>query len=205
MRTPARDAALMAEFLHQSPRMARYSLLTFPATDPAGAAALRAALAWWESALEGADGALYIFGPNGTGKSGLAWSVARAAKEHWPPDHVRFVIVRQWLAELRRSFSVVGGDRDPTHDLVNADLLILDDLGAERPTEWAVETIAYVVDHRYEERLWTIVTSNYAPHELIRRLGGDNPVIGRRIVSRLLDGATQVRLDRADLRIGDPA
>jgi hypothetical protein len=45
-----------------------------------------------------------------------------------------------------------------------------------------------------------VVTTNYAPAALAARLGHDDPVVGQRIVSRLVDGALRINLDRADLR-----
>jgi DNA replication protein DnaC len=45
----------------------------------------------------------------------------------------------------------------------------------------------------------TVVTSNYSPSQLTRRLGHDDPIIGKRIVSRLVENAVIVKLDRADL------
>lgn len=78
---------------------------------------------------------------------------------------------------------------------------MLDDLGAERPTEWALETIAYIVETRHTESGLTIVTTNYSPSQLAERLGRDGLVIGQRIVSRLLEGATRIKLERADLRL----
>ncbi len=202
-----RSEERLAEFLRQSPRMARWSLGSFPAADVAGAAALRAALEWRDAIAEGADSNLWIFGPVGTGKSGLAWSLARAWKEEFPWDSVRFAPVLGWLDAARRSIETRGDTVDPSYDLVYADLLVLDDLGAARPSPsgFAEEKLATVVEARYEAGALTIATSNYAPHELVRRLGRDDSVIGRRIVSRLLEGAVQIRLDRPDLRLGGAA
>lgn len=46
-----------------------------------------------------------------------------------------------------------------------------------------------------------IVTTNYSPSGLAQRLGQDDPVVGQRIVSRLIDGALRIKLDRADQRL----
>lgn len=176
-------------------RMRFWSLDTFPADDPAGAKAKAAAEEW----LDDQERNLFIFGPVGSGKTGLAFSIARQIAERgW--DDVRFCNVRQLLAELRRSYETKT-EADPLAGLVDCWLLVLDDLGAERATEWARETIATLVEARYVEAYrQTIVTTNYAPSDLAKRLGHDDPVIGQRIVSRLTEDADQIRLDRPDLR-----
>ena len=120
--------------------------------------------------------------------------------ERHPFNQVRFANVRQLLAQIRRSFSA-GAAHDPTEELIAADLLVLDDLGAERRTDWALETLATLVEERYVAERVTIVTSNYRPSELARLLGQDDPVIGQRIVSRLIEDAVLIHLDRPDLRL----
>ena len=87
------------------------------------------------------------------------------------------------LGRMRRSF---GADEafDPTEDLIDATYLVLNDLGAERVTDWARETLATIIEARYVSG-WPamIVTANYAPSALAMRLGHDNTVIGKRIVA----------------------
>ncbi len=185
----------LEDFIGSNDRMRYWSFDTFPADDPAGAAAKTAAQEWvaeWE-------GNLFLFGPVGSGKTGLAFSAAREiVKSGW--EDVRFCNVRQVLAELRRSYETKTTD-DPTKALVDCNLLVLDDLGAERATEWARETIATLVEARYVDGYRpTIVTTNYSPSDLAKRLGHDDPVLGQRIVSRLTEEAIQIRLDRPDLR-----
>jgi DNA replication protein DnaC len=79
-------------------------------------------------------------------------------------------------------------------------LIVLDDVGAERPTEFALETLALIVEHNHVRGTPMIVTTNYSPSALAQRLGQDDPVLGQRIVSRLIEGALRIKLDRADLR-----
>ena len=61
---------------------------------------------------------------------------------------------------------------------MNADLLVLDDLGAEKTSEWVEETMNLIVNTRYNERRLTIFTSNYEdipddtdPNSLLFRIG----------------------------------
>ncbi|MBA2741249.1 MAG: ATP-binding protein, partial [Actinobacteria bacterium] len=146
---------------------------------------------------------LYIWGPVGSGKSGLAWSLLRA--RIWLNyDYERrgeepaWANVVQLLDAAKAAMS--AGERSPIRELYGSSVLVLDDLGAERVTDWARDAIAALVQHRHVAGLATIVTSNYAPSALAARLGHDDIVIGKRIVSRLTENCIQVHLKRADLR-----
>src|SRR5260370_17356042 len=81
-----------------------------------------------------------------------------------------------------------------------ADLLVLDDLGAEKTSEWVEETMNLIVNTRYNERRVTIFTSNYEdipddtdPNSLLFR-------IGHRMRSRLHEMCEFVIMDGADYR-----
>lgn len=84
--------------------------------------------------------------------------------------------------------------------VMTADLLVLDDIGAERPSEWVAETMNLIVNTRYSERRTTIFTSNYPdipddsdPNSLLFR-------IGARMRSRLHEMCEFIVLDAADYR-----
>jgi DNA replication protein DnaC len=185
-------------FLQQNQRMYLWSLETFPADDAAGKAAKEAAVEWMDELSSECN--LFIHGPVGSGKTGLAWGIGReiAINSHWDPP--KFVNVRQLLTKIRRSFGDADG-ADPMDELVDVWTLILDDLGAERVTDWTREWLATLIEGRYSAAHSTIVTSNYSPSQLARRLGHDDPIIGKRIVSRLVEDAVIIKLDRADLRL----
>jgi DNA replication protein DnaC len=63
-------------------------------------------------------------------------------------------------------------------DLSQVDLLHLDDLGAERATDWVLEQLYAIVNARYEEQRSLVITTNLQPEELADQLGP-------RIVSRI--------------------
>jgi DNA replication protein DnaC len=180
-------------------RMSQWTFATFPADDVPGRRALKAAAAYLDELGEW-EPWLFVFGGVGSGKTGLALSCLRAyieGRHGW--DDVGFCNVRQLLAQTRGSFASKGAS-DPTETAIKPWLCVLDDVGAERPTPWALETLSTIVEARYVANYPTIVTSNYAPAELAERLGHDDIVIGQRIVSRLTENALQIRLDRPDLR-----
>jgi DNA replication protein DnaC len=174
-----------------------WSLETYDDGDAARAEAARDAMVWMHVVLAGEPCDLYLWGKVGGGKTGLAWSVARElAQVHGVPG--AFVVWRDVLAQLRESFD--GGPGPDMRRLRRVPVLVLDDVGAEKPTEWASEQLAGLVDHR-NGRLWTIYTSNYALSALLERLARDDEVVGKRIVSRIAQGARRIQLEAADRRL----
>jgi DNA replication protein DnaC len=186
------------------PRMELWGFKTFEyvAQDEAGRAALAAVKQWIESDPE-TDGwtfNVYLWGGVGAGKTGLAWSLLRHLLVDMDYRSGAFVNVRDLLADARAYYS--NGGADPLDGLDRKDVLVLDDLGAERPTEWTRETIATLIERRYQnDLLTTIVTSNYSPSQLVRRLDPRDPVIGQRIVSRLVEDCTVIKVDGPDRRL----
>jgi DNA replication protein DnaC len=147
-----------------------------------------------ETALNYADnpqGWLLLQGGYGTGKTHLALAIANRRLEQSEP--VLFITVPDLLDHLRSAFgpsSEVGYD-ERFEQLRTAPLLILDDLGAESQTPWALEKLYQLISHRHAAKLPTVVTTNRDPETL-------DP----RIRSRLTDQAlTQnVRLNVPDRR-----
>jgi DNA replication protein DnaC len=188
----------VAELVEQAGRrFRRFSLDTYPADHPARVAALETARLFVDDARR----ALALLGGIGVGKTGLAFAIGREIVDENNP--VRFLVVHQWLARLRND---IAHKRTPDLDLeADAELLILDDLGVERPTDWAVETIATLVDTAHRNAVAIVATSNYRPGELAARLSTpDDPHAGQRIVSRLLEDALVAEIDAPDLRVTPP-
>ena len=78
--------------------------------------------------------------------------------------------------------------------LRNVPLVVLDDIGAERPSEWVRERLLTIINARYDNELATIFTSNLTPAEL-------NEPLGARIASRVYGLAAPVRFTGADRRL----
>lgn len=155
---------------------------------------------WLADYAAGGRNNLILCGNVGAGKTGLAWLTVRAIVEQ--KRHALFLNFRDLLWEVRQSFD--GDNNGASLVLARAQtipVLALDDLGAERPTAWARSELATIIDRRYEKRLPTIVTSNYSPSELANRLGHDDPVVGKRIVSRLTERADIVQFTNSDRRL----
>jgi DNA replication protein DnaC len=112
-----------------------------------------------EDNLEAGRG-LWFDGPVGTGKTSLAILVAKAAKQAGRSYAV--YPVPRLLAEIKRTF-----DRDASDSylgffrrLCSVDLLVLDDLGAERQTEWVLEQLYSIVNERWQDRRSIVITTN---------------------------------------------
>jgi DNA replication protein DnaC len=114
---------------------------------------------------------LTLSGPPGTGKTHLVVAITRALVGRAVPAVI--VNVPQLLMTMRASFRDERGDRfDALLELMTGcDHLVLDDLGRERLTEWAQETLYLIVNARYENRRATTITTNLDLDALRRRLG----------------------------------
>jgi DNA replication protein DnaC len=140
------------------------------------AANLRHAFEEARQYAEQPEGWLILFGGYGCGKTHLAAAIANQALARG--QAVLFVVVPDLLDHLRATFSPSSPVRyDQRFDEVrNAPLLILDDLGTQSSTAWAQEKLYQILNHRYNARLPTVVTSNQSLEE-----------IDLRIRSRMLD------------------
>lgn len=137
-------------------------------------------------------GWLTLAGPYGCGKTHLAAAIGHVALAHGAP--VLFAAVPDLLDHLRAAFRPESAvDYDARFELVRSvALLVLDDLGSESGTPWAREKLYQIINHRYVERLPTVITTNVR----LDALDG-------RIASRLHDqgiGAAIVHLQAADYR-----
>lgn len=104
---------------------------------------------------------LLLWGGVGTGKSFLAGCIANALMEQEVP--VRMTNFARILNELNSSFS---GRNDIVDKFCRYPLLIIDDFGMERGTEYALEQIYNIVDSRYRSRKPLIVTTNLTLDEI---------------------------------------
>jgi DNA replication protein DnaC len=139
----------------------------------------------------------WFFGHVGTGKTSLAMVVSKAALE--AGRSVAIYSVPHLLADIKDTYEDDSSRSytDLFRRLCEVDLLHLDDLGAEKPTEWVLEQLYSIVNERWQNERSIIVTSNPAPEEL-------RDQIGRRTVSRLQEIAEiQIPMMGTDLRTGE--
>jgi DNA replication protein DnaC len=138
---------------------------------------------------------LWFMGDVGTGKTTLAMLVSKEAIKRG--HSVAIYSVPRLLAEIRDTYDTGGGDRSHAGlfaHLVAVDVLHLDDLGAEKQTEWVLEQLYSLVNERYEQERSIVVTTNLIETTSLEQQ------IGRRTVSRLTEMTDQLPLFGPDLR-----
>lgn len=136
----------------------------------------------------------YIFGTSGLGKTHLAIGLLRKKMEQGKTGV--FVVVPELMESLRRCLRENGDDFEILQALYNVDCLVLDDLGAEKATEWVAERLYLVINQRYLNNRMTVITSNCTLKEVAERLGEQ----GKRITSRILEKCKIIRLVGDDYR-----
>ena len=124
---------------------------------------------------------LWLMGDVGTGKTSLAMLVSKSAIESG--RSVAIYSLPRLLGRIRRTYDADTGEQtyeDFIERLTNVDLLHIDDLGAEKSSEWVLEQLYAIVDSRYEQERSMVVTTNLDQPALEEQ-------IGARTVSRLVE------------------
>ena len=140
------------------------------AVDEEGVQNLSRALQLGQSFARQPDGWLVLTGAPGTGKTHLAAAIANACQAGG--QAVYFVVVPDLLDHLRATYSPESRvTYDELFEAIRAaPLLVLDDLGAHSSTPWAQEKLYQLMNHRYNARLPTVITTNLTLDELDDRL-----------------------------------
>ena len=137
---------------------------------------------------------LTFFGTVGTGKTYLAACIANAVIDKgYTCRMTTFDIIDADLSEMR------SGKREYMEELKECDLLIIDDLAAERDTEYMQSKVYTVINQRYLAQKPIIVTTNLEKKQLVNT---KDPQKGR-ILSRLLEMTVPVGFSGSDIRIGE--
>ncbi len=151
------------------------------------------------------DKGLFLIGPPGIGKSHLAVAVLTSVITTRGARGL-FYDVRELLKLIRSTYNpeVKATEIGVLRPVMSAELLVLDDIGAEKTSEWVEETLNLIVTTRYNERRLTIFTSNYEEKE--DRTDPDSLLsrVGFRMHSRLYEMCEFLEYDGADYRHRPP-
>lgn len=143
---------------------------------------------------------LWFMGPTGTGKTTLAMLVSKAALK--AGRSVAIYSLPRLLNEIRDTHRAERSHVDLLDRLSAVDFLHIDDVGAERTTDWVLEELYSIVNARYEDERSIVITTNLDHDEL-------GSQISERTVSRLTEMCDQLPLHGHDRRMdpgrGEPA
>ncbi len=176
----------------------RYSDVAFdrpPATEIEPHAVVAATRRFADTIDEKLDAGrgLWFMGPVGTGKTTLAMLVSKAALR--AGRSVAIYSLPRLLNEIRDTHRAERSHIELLDRLTAVDLLHIDDVGAERTTDWVLEELYSIVNGRYEDQRSIVITTNIKDRD---ELCGQ---ITERTVSRLTEMCEELPLDGHDRRM----
>jgi DNA replication protein DnaC len=164
----------------------------------------------------GGETGVLLIGPCGVGKTHLA---VAALRELMLRGHeARFHDYRELLKELQASY-------DPDHPVsemgvlepvLKAEVLLIDDIGASKPSPWALDTIGHILNKRYNDNRATLLTTNYldpsdSEPTVLSMPSGQKIVapreetladrLGQRVRSRIYEMCRKIEISAPDWRV----
>src|SRR3981081_634287 len=151
-------------FLIASEIPARYADCEFSNYESGGNDALAAAknkIETWAAKYPVERSGLLLVGPSGVGKTHLSVAVLKQLTQKGV--HCLFCDYRELLKKIQNSYnpSVQTTELDLLRPIFETEVVLLDDLGAVKPSEWVWDTVSLVLNARYNDKRTTIITSNF--------------------------------------------
>jgi DNA replication protein DnaC len=176
-----------------------YHFQNYKPQNPTQSAALRSAMAF---AMEypAVDRGLLMMGTVGVGKTHLAVSILKGLSERG--FDCLFYEFSTLLKEIQDSYNpqTQTSEVSVLSPVLNADVLVLDELGASKPTEWVRDTMTHIINARYNQKKFTIFTTNYLDERRDQREDTLEDRIGIRARSRLYEMCRTVFISGPDHR-----
>jgi DNA replication protein DnaC len=146
------------------------------------------------------DRGLLFTGSVGVGKTHLAIAILKGLIEKGISG--RFYEYRGLLKEIQSSYNPNTNttEMEILAPLFECEVIVLDELGASRPSEWVQDTIGLIINARYNERKLTILTTNYLDEHQSSKDETLGDRIGTRLRSRLYEMCKTVLVEGEDYR-----
>ncbi len=146
------------------------------------------------------DRGLMFMGSVGVGKTHLAVSILKGLTERG--FSCLFCEFGSLLKEIQDSYNAntQSSELRVLAPILSADVLVLDELGASKPTDWVRDTMAHVINTRYNEKKFTVFTTNYLDERPNDREETLEDRIGVRVRSRLYEMCKTISMDGIDFR-----
>jgi DNA replication protein DnaC len=134
----------------------------FPGVDPSQRAALMTARSFAREYMSNPGKGLLLTGQIGVGKTHLAVGVLQRLVLEYGVKGL-FCDYRELLKRIQNSYNpqVQTTELELLKPVFAAEVLVLDDLGAQKPNEWVWDTVALILNTRYNDKQTTIITTNY--------------------------------------------
>ena len=205
----SRSERLLAQ-AHIPPRYSECDLANYSAENSQrGVASAKIAAAKFIEQYPVDKTGLLLIGPSGVGKTHLSVAILRQliVSKGIP---CLFCDYRELLKQIQNSYnpSVQVTELELLQPVFSTEVLVLDDLGAVKPTEWVWDTVSVILNTRYNENRTTIITSNFQDGPAAGFTGprgaareetlGDR--IGERMRSRLCEMCRVINLNAPDYR-----
>jgi DNA replication protein DnaC len=143
---------------------------------------------------------LLLMGTVGVGKTHLAVSIIKALTERGFSSI--FYEFGSLLKEIQDSYNpkTQASELKILSSVFQADILVLDEIGASKPTDWVRDTMSHIINTRYNDKKLTIFTTNYMDERKADKEETLEDRIGVRMRSRLFEMCRTIKIEGKDFR-----